>query len=826
MCAAQSGPTATPAQAPATAPQTAEILPSYEGQNVSTVELAGQPDLDSSELSSLVQQKAGQPFERAKIDATMAALTKQGKFQKVELEIRPEAKGVRVMFVLQPALYFGIYEMPGATKEYSYSRLLQATDYPPRGAYSAADVSAAQRKLQRFFQRDGYFEAKVTTKLDIDRQCGIVNVSFGTELGKRAKFGKVTITGTTPDQAASLQILLHSRKARLWQSSLIAGKPYSLKRLQSATEYLNTALVKKHFLGAQVKLKGAEYDIATRRADITFDVKTGPLVTAKVEGLHLWSFTEHKLLPIYQQAGVNPEIIQEGRQNLLSYLQKKGYFEATVTSEVQQNAGGDQIVYQVSKGARSKVVDVAVAGNHHFPSGELLSHVSVKPRHRFLSRGQYSDKLARASAANLKNVYAAEGYSTASVTPDVRHNGDGLTITFRITEGPQDIVESLKLEGNTTQTLDQIAPHGLKLDNGKAYSQKLVDQDRAEIVAHYLTNGYLNASFRAKAQQIGGDPHRLAVVYEITEGPQVRVARVDTLGRDVTRQSLIDRSVNFKPETPLRENEMLIDENELYNLGIFDWAEIDPRRTVTTQTEEDVLVKVHEAKRNSITYGYGFEVINRGGSVPGGTVAVPGIPPVGVSQNFVTSEKTFYGPRGTFQYTRKNLWGKAETFSVSGLAGRLDQRGTVTFQSPHFYGTDWTSQTSVEGEHNSENPIFTSRLAQGSFQLQRPLDKKKDTNLFLRYTLSETGITQLLIADLIPTEDLHVRLSTLSGSFIHDTRDNILDAHKGFYESYELDFNPSAPGIERRLHQIADAGCLLQENSRQCDLGEQSSNWG
>jgi outer membrane protein insertion porin family len=794
LCIGQTGPTAAPSRAPTTAPQTAEILPSYEGQNVSSVELAGQPDLDSSQLESLIQQKAGQPFERAKVDATIAALSKNGKFQTVELEIRPEWKGVRVLFVLQPALYFGIYEIPGATKVYSYSRLLQATDYPPRGAYSTTDVSTAQRKLQRFFQRDGYFEAKVATKVDVDHQRGIVNVIFETDLGKRAKFGKVTIAGATPDPTADLQKLLRSRKARLWQSALIAGKPYSLKRLQSATEYLNTALVKRHFLGAQVKLMGAEYDIATKRADITFDVKTGPVVSAKVEGLHLWKFTERKILPIYQQAGVNPEIIQEGRQNLISYLQKKGYFEATVTSDVQQHAEGDQIVYQVSKGARSKVIDVAVAGNHHFSNDELLSHVAVKPRHRFLSRGQYSDKLARASAKNLTNVYAAEGFSAAMVTPEVRHNGDGLAVTFRISEGPQDIVESLQLEGNATQSLEQIAPHGLKLDKGKAYSQKLVDQDRGEIVAHYLTSGYLNASFRAKAQQVGNDPHKLAVVYQITEGPQVIIARVDTLGRDVTRQSLIDRSVNFKPETPLRQDQMLIDENELYNLGIFDWAEIDPRRTITTQTEEDVLVKVHEAKRNSITYGYGFEVINRGGSVPGGTVAVPGIPPVGVSQNFVTSEKTFYGPRGTFQYTRKNLWGKAETLNVSGLAGRLDQRGTVTFQSPHFYGTNWTSQVSVEGEHNSENPIFTSRLAQTGFQLQRPLGKAKHTNLFLRYTLSEMGITRLLIPDLIPTEDLHVRLSTLSGSFIHDTRDNILDAHKGFYESYELDFNPSALG--------------------------------
>ena len=74
---------------------------------------------------------------------------------------------------------------------------------------------------------------------------------------------------------------------------------------------------------------------------------------------------------------------------------------------------------------------------------------------------------------------------------------------------------------------------------------------------------------------------------------------------------------------------MLTAESRLYPPGIFDWAEVTPRRQITTQTEEDVLVKLHEAHRNTLTYGFGFEVINRGGSLPSGTVAVPGLPPGG-----------------------------------------------------------------------------------------------------------------------------------------------------------------------------------------------------
>ena len=139
------------------------------------------------------------------------------------------------------------------------------------------------------------------------------------------------------------------------------------------------------------------------------------------------------------------------------------------------------------------------------------------------------------------------------------------------------------------------------------------------------------------------------------------------------------------PINRLPETQLLTAESQLYNhTGVFDWAEVDPRRQITTQTTEDVLVKVHEAKRNTMTYGFGFEVINRGGSVPSGTVALPGLPPVGLPSNFTTSQTTYYGPRGSFQYTRNNVRGKGESLSVTAFAGRLDQRVAGYYIDPEF----------------------------------------------------------------------------------------------------------------------------------------------
>jgi outer membrane protein assembly factor BamA len=245
----------------------------------------------------------------------------------------------------------------------------------------------------------------------------------------------------------------------------------------------------------------------------------------------------------------------------------------------------------------------------------------------------------------------------------------------------------------------------------------------------------------------------------------------------------------------LEEGQLLTAESNLYNhTGVFDWAEVDPRRQITTQTTEDVLVKVHEAKRNTMTYGFGFEVVNRGGSVPSGTVALPGLPPVGLPSNFTTSETTYYGPRGSIQYTRNNYRGKGESLSFTGFAGRLDQRAAAYYINPNFRWSKWGSTASILVEKDEENPVYSSQIESASYQFQRFLDKKKADVFFLRYSFSQTDLTRILIPELVPTQDQHVRLSTIAANFTHDTRNNPLDASKGTLQTVEIDFNASKLG--------------------------------
>ena len=660
---------------PETTTATEQMLGSYEGQNVASIDIAGRPDLSTHQFASALIQKAGQPFSRQQVLASAAAVRAQGHFPEVRVEVDPDPQGVRVLLIVEPAVYYGIYKFPGASL-FAYSRLLQVANYPVQIPYSAPEVERDRQALLAFYRQQGYFRAGVTTELKIDDAHHIANVAFDSTLGRKAKFGVVVIAGLPDDNDHRLENSLRGFLARLRQAAIRPGKPYHHSTLTRAATYLQGELQKRGLLSAQVRLAGADYHADTNRADIHFSVKPGAPVKVDIAGAHLWKWDREKLLPMYQGIGVDEESVQEGKQALTSFFQNKGYFDVKVDAAVQNEANQAHVVYRITREKKHKVEDVKLSGDTQLRASELMPQIVVEKKH-FLSRGKFSQQLLRTSIANLKAVYQSEGFSTVQVAPDVRRDAGNVDVTFAVKEGPRDVVASLKIEGADTFPASQYAPHGLKTVEGQPYSGAHVVADRTEMMANYLRAGYLTASFRESAKAVSkSEPHKINVVYSIYEGPRVITGDVLTLGREHTRQSLINGDVaDLKPEQPLTETSLLASGAKLYDhTGVFDWAEVDPARQITTQTVEDVLVKVHEAKRNSLTYGFGFEVINRGGSIPSGTVALPNLPPIGLPANFTTSETTFYGPRGTFEFTRNNVRGKGESLSFTAFAGRLDQR--------------------------------------------------------------------------------------------------------------------------------------------------------
>lgn len=783
---------------------------SYEGQNVSFVSLVANPHRDLAPLFAVVTQKAGTPYVEKNVEESAAALKQTGSFPEVRVNVVPDITGLRVSFLLEPAYYLGVVEFPRAEKQFSYTRLMQVANLSDEDPYDPTRIPLAEDALRKFLQHNGFFQSKVHAEPHIDDAHQLVSVSFVVEMGKRAKISAVRIDG--PDQPETSRLLhaMRSLRARLSGGLLKPGKPYTAQRVTAATTLMKKTLTKQRRLAASIQENPPQFNPATNRVEVSFKVEVGPVVTVRTVGARLTVIPflagrqMKKLIPIYSEGAIDQDLVEEGQRNLIDYFQKKGFYDAKVTTEFNKQPDQILITYKIDRGKKHKVDRIFFQGNYALSANELLDQVTVKKSHIW-THGSLSEKLLKQSAQNIEALYHDRGYEQIKVVPRTVDHEPKIDVGFEIEEGPQTLVEDVQVNGNQHVAYEQLtAPKGFQLHAGVPFSARKLAEDRNRISANYLNRGYLNVEVKATVEKNSGDPHRVNVTYAIAEHQLVRVSEVYYLGEKRTRLPLIAKTAQIPPETPMRRAQLLEAESRLYDLAIFDWSSAGPRKPITDQTDEMALVKVHEAKRNELTYGFGFEVSHRGGNIPTGTVALPGGGgSIGLNgQKIAPSQSTFASPRGLIQFTRRNMRGLAETASVSVLLSRLDQKFLTSYTQPHFIGSQWQSLTSLSLERTSENPLFTAGLGDASFQLERVLSRKSNTRLQLRYDFNKTNLSHILVPDLVLARDQRVRLSTVSATLIRDTRDKPLDAHRGMLSTIDFGLTPTALGSSANFAKL------------------------
>lgn len=781
----------------------------YNGQNVSSVSLVANPHRDLEPLFAVVTQKANTPYSLREIEASADALQKAGGFSKVGVNVVPDVSGLRVSFLLEPAYYLGVVGFPGAEKQFSYTRLLQVANLSDEQPYDPSQIPDSEKSLTDFLHSNGYFQAKVQAEPQIDDAHEIVSVDFAVTMGKQARISGVSVEGPSPAESARLAHATRSLRARLSGGLLKAGKPYSPGRVKAAISLMKKTLVKQHRLASTIEENAPQYDASTNHVAVSFKVNTGPIVTIRAVGARLTflpllkGHEMRKLIPIYSEGAVDRELVEEGQRNLVDYFQKKGFYDATVTANFHEGPDSVLITYNIDRGKKHKVSRIFFHGNYAISSNDLLSQVTVKKSHIW-THGSLSQKLLQVSTKNIEALYRDQGYEQVKVNARTVDREPKVDVDFDIEEGPQILVENVRIEGNQHLPYDQLsAPKGFELRAGVPFSGRKMAEDRNRVSANYLNRGYLNVEVKANVQRTA-DPQRVNVSYAITENQLVRVSDVVYLGQKHTQLSLEKKTTELPVETPMRRAQLLEAEGRLYDLQVFDWASVGPRKPIADQSDEMTLVKVHEAKRNELTYGFGFEVSHRGGNIPTGTVALPGGGgTIGLNGNHIAaSQSTFASPRGLVEFTRSNIRGRAETASASILLSRLDQRLLSTYGQPYFVGSQWHSLTSFSLERNSENPLFTAALGDVSFQVERLISRKTNTRVQFRYDYNKTELSHILVPELVLPQDRRVRLSTLSATLIRDTRDKPLDAHHGVFSTIDFSLTPTALGSSANFAKL------------------------
>src|SRR5262249_29780736 len=469
---------------------------------LSAVELIANPHRDVGPLRSLVVQKAGQPFSEGSVRATIDALEKRG-FSKVGVEMISNASGLQLHFILKPPYYLGVIEFANLAKYFSYRQLLKVVNLSDDQPYDKASLATCEEALIQFFQNDGYFQAKVHAEPTIDDAHQLVNIKFLVDLGERARIGSLEIRGIPEQESKNLLRKLRSRRARFTGAQLKAGKLYTAGRIKAATALIRKNLAARHRLASKVQSSPPQYHAASNLADVSFQVDLGPLVNVGISGarLSILPFVSgrqlKKIVPVYSEGSIDPDLVEEGERNLTEHFRKKGFFDVEVKTDSRKQPDQIAILYQVKRGKKHKVDNISFKGANRISEKELLGQVSVK-KSRVFSRGKVSQKLVSESAENLRALYQERGYENVKVTPRITDHDPKIDILFKIEEGSQTLVDKVYVTGNDHVSVSELSgPNGLQLRPNVPFSNRGLSEDRNRILASYLNRGYLNAEVNA-----------------------------------------------------------------------------------------------------------------------------------------------------------------------------------------------------------------------------------------------------------------------------------------------------------------------------------------
>lgn len=217
---------------------------------------------------------------------------------------------------------------------------------------------------------------------------------------------------------------------------------------------------------------------------------------------------------------------QIGRPELDNAL--KSLFETGLFEDVRINPSAGRIVVVVVENA--VINRVAFEGNHKVKDEQLLSEIQSK------SRGPLSKPAVQADTARIIEIYRRNGRYDVRVEPKIiERPNNRVDLVFEITEGSKTGVKIINFVGNRAfsdyrlRSVIKTSETNLLsfISSGDVYDPDRVEADRDLIRRHYLKNGYADAQVVAAVTEY--DPARkgFIVTFNIDEGAQYRVNRID-----------------------------------------------------------------------------------------------------------------------------------------------------------------------------------------------------------------------------------------------------------------------------------------------------------
>lgn len=488
-----------------------------------------------------------------------------------------------------------------------------------------------------------------------------------------------------------------------------------------------------------------------------------------------------------------------------------GRDDALVTPRVQQlDDNRVNVIFEIQEGGRTKIAAINFVGNNAFGDRRLMDVISTKKSNifSFLVRNDiYDEQRLRADEETLRRFYYNRGYAdfrVISSTAELNEATNEYTITVTVDEGERYRFGAVDLE-TTIPGIDVGALRSeIETHQGNVYSAEKVENTIIGLTEHVAGVGYAFAQVTPRGSR-DFETREISIVYSIDEGPRAYIERLEIRGNTRTRDYVIRREFDVSEGDAF--NQVLIQraKRRLERLDFFERVNIS---TVPGAEADQVIlvVDVVEKPTGEFTIGAGYST---------GESATSG---AGFSVEGSITERNFLG-RGQF-------------IRVSASGGEDSRDYSFSFTEPYFLGRRISAGFDVYRQTRRFNN-YEREINGATVRFGLPITDALTTQLAYNYAQEKYEYRDSSATSTCPevppsaTCNIAVPIqeaiefgtwvkSSVSGSVIYNTIDDVKNPHDGIYANFTTEV--AGLGGDAKFVKVTGRASYYKTLSEELDL--------
>ena len=539
-----------------------------------------------------------------------------------------------------------------------------------------------------------------------------------------------------------------------------------------------------YFEDVQVETAEAEGGLV-----VTFVLKEKPAVRKiYISGHDEVGLTKiNEVLDIKKEQVLDLAKIKKNVEKIRELYLQRGYYMADVEYELHRDSPGEVDVYfRVHENSKVEIRRVNFTGNKNVTDAELRGVMLTQPGDIFsalTSSGTYREDVFQRDIMMIQGYYFDRGYINVKVgdprmelSPD-RHS---MYITVAIEEGQQFRIGGLDVKGELLDSRESYLKR-LQAKPGDVFNRTQVAQDVQNIAELYKDKGfaYVNSTPETRVD----DKKRIVdLSFDIQKGPLVNFERISIRGNSKTRDKVIRRELRVYEGEQFSQSALDYSKRRVNALGFFDKVELTNKRGSADDTM-DVNVEVGERQTGAFQIGAGYS----------------------------SAESLIFQA----QISQNNLLGHGTSATLQAQISGLRQLYSFQYEDPYFLDTNWTFGFNLFNQQRSYSG-FTRKSTGGSLTWGYML--ADNLRMYMTYTLQDVGVSTAGRSNLftggqqspLPTGSLANLLhsgilSSWRVSIAHDTRDDRMFPHSGWYNTASAEFAEPSFGSESQFTRYEGA---------------------